>query len=89
MKNKTRSLLLDTAYWILVPAFLFYGCGNVKETSDYQIKGKLSNGLRTTAGHPGRQERGQLRGGVEELQLWSQGQRRSGDFRNQEPESHG
>jgi thiol-disulfide isomerase/thioredoxin len=43
MKNKIRSYLLDSGYWMSVILFLCYGCGNLKETSDFQVKGKLTN----------------------------------------------
>lgn len=42
MKNKTKSALLDSGYWLSVILF-FYSCGNTSSSEDYQIKGKLSN----------------------------------------------
>ena len=43
MKNKIRSITLDTVYWISILTFLFYGCGSFRSNENYQVKGKLKN----------------------------------------------
>ena len=43
MNKKITSKLLDTGYWISFSIFLLYGCGNYNGSSEYQVKGKLSN----------------------------------------------
>ncbi len=43
MKNKFKSHLLDSGYWMAVILFIAFGCGNPKEAANFQIKGKLSN----------------------------------------------